>query len=205
MKTRARLLIILAATLPLATLIMLPRISEAKRFGWFGQDNVLSVSLPLTGSPGQDQKADITVVASYQNDTSIPVRDMKPQPVLSKGQHENENPKIPTTNHKNSPDPVVQDRFEVLKSLVMPLIGGRLYTLVYPGILRDDDQFQLAHTHRLVQVPGLWWRSDTNPNADSDTAAAAHSNADTHARSKRPERPECYGRFHKSGQPDVDG
>src|SRR6266511_5402769 len=134
MKTRARLLIVLAATLLLATLIVLPRISEAKRFGWFGQEKVLSASLPTTVSPDQDQKADIAVVASYQNDTSIPLRDMKPQPVVSKGQHENENPKIPTRNHKNSPDPVVQDRFEVLKSLVMPLIR---WTTVHSGIPRN--------------------------------------------------------------------
>lgn len=32
----------------------------------------------------QDQKSDITVVASYQNDTSIPLRKMKPHPMRSR-------------------------------------------------------------------------------------------------------------------------
>src|SRR5689334_5529933 len=61
-------------------------------------------------NPNQDQKSDITVVASYQNDTSIPLRKMKPRPVVQETEHEaNENPKIPV-NHQDSPDPVVQDR-----------------------------------------------------------------------------------------------
>ena len=45
-----------------------------------------------------------------------PLRDMKPQPAHPKTEHEaNPNPKIPT-KHKDSPDTVVQDRFDVLKS-----------------------------------------------------------------------------------------
>ena len=43
--------------------------------------------------------------------------------------------------------------------------------------LRDDGQFQLAHAHRFVQVPGLRWRADTNANANSDANTDANSDA----------------------------
>jgi hypothetical protein len=88
-------------------------------------------------NPDQDQKSDITVVASYQNDTSIPLRKMKPHPVVSKSEREaNKNPKIPTT-HKDSPDPVVQDRFDVLTNLVTTNMPNPLLNfdgIPFPGV-----------------------------------------------------------------------
>src|ERR1041385_251634 len=86
---------------------------------------------------GQDEKSDIAVVASYQNDTSIPPRKMKPHPMVSKTQSEaNENPKIPN-NHKDSPDPVVQDRFDILPNMAMPSMPSPLLNfngIPYPGV-----------------------------------------------------------------------
>jgi len=123
MNLRAGTIIVLTATLLLTMVVLLPRITEAERFKWFGAEKTASPNGALDSNPGQDrqdQKPDITVTASYQNDTSIPLRDMKPQPVFSKGQHEaNENPKIPH-KHNDSPDPVVQDTFDVLKSFALP-------------------------------------------------------------------------------------
>jgi len=85
----------------------------------------------------QDQKSDVTVVASYQNDTSIPLRKMKPHPVVSKTQREaNENPKIPTT-HKDSPDLVVQDRFDVLTNMAIPNMPSPILNfdgIPFPGV-----------------------------------------------------------------------
>src|SRR3979409_2135476 len=105
MKMRARWIIVLTATLLLAVLIMLPQISEAGRAGVLTGET-LSANPASNLNPTQDQKGDITVVASYHNDTSIPLRDMKPQPVFSKGEHEaNENPKIPH-KHKAASHPV---------------------------------------------------------------------------------------------------
>src|SRR6267142_3909612 len=114
MKMRTKAIIVISAALLLCTVILLPRIIEAKRSRSTGGE---ATNAAPNVSMGQDQKGNIQVVASYHNDTSIPLRDMKPQPVFSKQQHENENPKIPT-KHKNSPDPVVQTTFGDLKSLI---------------------------------------------------------------------------------------
>ena len=92
----------------------------------------------IAANPDQDQKSDIAVVASYQNDTSIRLRDMKPHPVVSKTEREaNKNPRIPTTRHKNRPDPVVQDRFDVLKSLAIPNAPSSILNfdgIPFPGV-----------------------------------------------------------------------
>src|SRR5438132_5781604 len=137
MNRRARLIIVSTATLLLTLLILLPRITEAGRFKWFGAEKTLATNPVLNASPGQDQKPDITVVASYQNDTSEPLRDMKPKPAIPKTEHEaNKNPKIPT-KHKDSLDPVIQDRFNVLTSLVMPNMPSPLLNfngIAFPGV-----------------------------------------------------------------------
>lgn len=129
---RTRLIVIAAAALLLTTIILLPRISEARRAGRLAADTNSVINV----DQGQDQKGDITVVASYHNDTSKPLRDMKPQPVFSKGQHENENPKIPN-KHKDSPDPVVQSSFGDLKSLMainMPSPILNFNGIGFPGV-----------------------------------------------------------------------
>src|SRR3977135_680098 len=84
----------------------------------------------------QDQKGDITVVASYHNDTSIPLRDMKPQLAIPKQQHSNENPTVPT-RHKDTPDKMVQDRFGDFTSLMalnMPSPILNFNGIGFPGV-----------------------------------------------------------------------
>jgi hypothetical protein len=86
----------------------------------------------ISANPNQDQKSDITVVASYKNATSIPLREMKPRPEAPKTEHEaNEDLKIPIS-HKNSPDPVVQDRFDLLTSIATPTMPSPI--LNFDGI-----------------------------------------------------------------------
>src|SRR5215213_10316450 len=107
------------------------RLTGAKQLG---TEKILSAT---PTNPNQDQHSDITVVASYQNDTSIPLRKMKPRPMGSKTEHEaNENPKIPTT-HKDSPDPVVQDRFDILTNIVTPNMPSPILNfdgIPFPGV-----------------------------------------------------------------------
>ena len=136
MKMRTKAIILFTAALLLTTVIVLPRIIEAKRLRALNADKNLSVSPLLTSSVPQDQKGDIIVVASYHNDTSIPLRDMKPQLAIPKQQHSNENPKIPN-KHQDSPDPVVQDSFGALKSLMainMPSPILNFNGIGFPGV-----------------------------------------------------------------------
>jgi hypothetical protein len=109
MKMRTRSIILLTAVfLLITTVILLPRIIEAKRLKGLSVDKSLADAPALVVSTSQDQKSDVTVGASVRNDTSPPLRDMKQAKLRSKVEHEaNENPKVPT-NHKDSPDPVVQ-------------------------------------------------------------------------------------------------
>src|SRR5258708_39556781 len=133
MKTRTKAIIALTTALVLIIIVLLPRIIEAKRLNAVDADK----SLMSTQGASQDQKGDITVVASYHNDTSIPLRDMKPQPVFSKGEHEaNENPKIPH-KHKDEADPVVQNFFSDLRSfqtLNMPAPILNFNGIPFPGV-----------------------------------------------------------------------
>src|SRR6185369_795215 len=132
MKTRTKAIIMFIAALLLTTVIVLPRIIEAKRLRAAGDT---LASPPITANVNQDEKGEITVVASYHNDTSKPLRDMKPMPVFSKGQHENENPKIPH-KHKDEFDPVVQDSFGALKSFMavnMPAPILNFNGIQFPG------------------------------------------------------------------------
>src|SRR5258706_5668647 len=136
MKTRTKSILVLTAALLLTTVILLPRIIEAKRLKSAGAEKTLSANPMPNSNPNQDQKDEITVVASYHNDTSRPLRDMKPQPALAKAQHENENPKIPT-RHKDSADPVVQDNFSALKSLITVNMPNPLLNfdgIGFPGV-----------------------------------------------------------------------
>ncbi len=136
MRMRTLSIILLAAALLLTTVVVLPRIIEAKRL----RDSKAEMSPPVTSvanvNSNQDQKDNITVVASYHNDTSIPLRDMKPQPILSKAEHADKNRKLPI-NHKDSPDPVVQDRFSDLRSLMtvnMPSPILNFNGIAFPGV-----------------------------------------------------------------------
>ena len=135
MKTRTGTFAILTAVLLLAVVSLLPRIIEAKRLKALSAEQHLSLSSPLTNAT-QDQKANIQVTESYQNDTSIPLRDMKPRPALQKAEHANKNRKIPV-KHTDSPDPVVQTQFNDLKSLIaanMPTPLLNFNGIGFPGV-----------------------------------------------------------------------
>src|ERR1051325_5642257 len=130
---RTRLLIVIAAALLLAVLSLLPRISEAERSKWLGGQTAQAANNDAV--QGQDQRGDISVVASYHNDTSKPLRDIKPHPLVPKAVHENENPKIPN-KHRDAADPVVQDRYNVesLISANMPSPLLNFNGIGYPGV-----------------------------------------------------------------------
>jgi hypothetical protein len=127
MRTRWIAIVAVIATLLVATLAILPRISEAVA----AKDTV-----PTPEPYVQDQKGDITVVASYQNDTSKPLREMKAKPAYMKGQHSNENPKVPT-RHRDGADPVVQNYFSDLTNLMtvnMPSPLLNFNGIGFPGV-----------------------------------------------------------------------
>src|SRR5882672_4821817 len=135
-----RSIIMVAAVLLLTTVvIVLPRIIEAKRLNALSADRNLALASALTnpGQASQDQTGNIQVTESYQNDTSKPLRDMKPQPVFSKGEHEaNKNPKIPH-RHIDSPDPVVQGSFSDMKALITPNMPAPILNfngIPFPGV-----------------------------------------------------------------------
>ena len=133
---RTRWLIVITATLLLSVLMLLPRISEAKRLKRLSGDTALVANPLMNVTQEQDQKADIRVVGSYHNDTSKPLRDMKPQPLVPKSVHENENPRIPN-KHKDAPDPVVQNSFSALTSLMTPNMPSPLLNfngIGFPGV-----------------------------------------------------------------------
>src|SRR5258708_12246084 len=100
MKMRARTIVVITGTLLLTLLMLLPQITEAGGFNWFISKETPLVNQEPTSSPGQagqgqDHRADNPVVASYHNDTSIPIRKMKPHPPFPTTEHSNENPNIP--------------------------------------------------------------------------------------------------------------
>ena len=134
---RSRFFIVLAAVLLLALIVILPRISQAGRVGTQPVDEIPSVDLTFTGEPIQNQKFDIKVVASYKNDTSIPLRDMKPQPVVMKTEREAAPRRKLPINHKDSEDPVVQSRFSSLTSLIAPNMPSPILNfngIGFPGV-----------------------------------------------------------------------
>ena len=138
MKMRTRLIVILSAALLLTTVLLLPRIIEAKRANGLGADKNLSVAPATTRGAGQDQKSNVIVGASVHNDTSAPLRDMKQLPVGKKVEREaNENPKIPATaKHKDSPDTAVQG-FDIMLKLLAPNMPSALLNfdgIGFPGV-----------------------------------------------------------------------
>jgi len=134
------MIIVMAALLLTTVVMLLPRTIEAKRLKAVSADKNLSLPSALTNHTNQvtqDQNGDVAVVESYHNDTSKPLRDMKPQPVFSKSEHEaNENPKIPHV-HKEGADPVVQGQFGDLKALIavtMPAPILNFDGIPFPGV-----------------------------------------------------------------------
>ena len=137
MNMRTKSILIATSVLLLTAVILLPRIIEAKRARTLNEGSQPVTSVNNLAQGGQNQKGEVTVTASYQNDTSKPLRDMKPQPVYSKTQREaNKNPKIPN-KHIDSPDPVVQKQFDELTNLVTPNMPSPILNfngIPFPGV-----------------------------------------------------------------------
>jgi len=138
MKMRTRTIVLLAAVfLLITTVILLPRIIEAQRLKGLSGDKALAVTPgQLAYITSQDQKTTVIVGTSLRNDTSPPLRDMKQAKIGKKVEHEaNENPKVPT-NHKDSPDPVVQGPNSLLAfagiNVPSPILN--FDGIVYPGV-----------------------------------------------------------------------
>jgi hypothetical protein len=133
MKLRTKAIVLFIAVLFVTTVVVLPRIIEAKRAKG-GDKNFAGLPIALQGN-SQDQRADISVVASYHNDTSKPLRDIKPHPLVPKAVHENENPRIPN-KHKDAADPVVQNSFSFqnLMAANMPSTVLSFNGIGFPGV-----------------------------------------------------------------------
>lgn len=102
---------------------------------------VLAMPDPATppAADGKEKQRDVVSGKSYKNDTSIPLRDMKPEPYLGKEMEReaNPNPKAPHSPHKDRPDEAVQDRSASLISLAAPLIASSILNfdgIVFPGV-----------------------------------------------------------------------
>ena len=79
-----------------------------------------------------------------------------------------------------------------------------MHVLVYERVLRDDDEFQLAHADWIVQVPDLRWRSNSDAHTDADTDTNSDTYADTNSDTSadtdsNPDACAVAGRTHKSG------
>src|SRR5262249_28969640 len=96
----AKLIIALLGTILLVAVLVLPPIIQARR----ARAAAVAVSTPVQG------RSQVTVGESIRNDRSPNLRDMPQLPYGKKGEREaNKNPKIPHS-HKDSNDPVVQNR-----------------------------------------------------------------------------------------------
>ena len=139
MKMRTKAVLLIAAASLLIAVIALPRIIEAKRLNGPNAAKNLTAQPLLATSLTQNQKGgNVTVGASVHNDTSPPLRDMKPAKVGRKFEREaNENPKIPSAvNHKDEADPVVQGANSLLAfaGINMPSPSLNFDGVPFPGV-----------------------------------------------------------------------
>jgi len=129
MKTWTRWVAVVAVSLLLTLL-------AAGRSGRLTGDTALAASPEQDDSPTPGQTGDITVVGSHHNDTSIPLRDMTPQPPRQRSRHVKGERKIPV-NHQNSTDPVIQSSVGGLGNLLtvgMPSLLLTFEGIGFPGV-----------------------------------------------------------------------
>ena len=115
--------------------------ADANRIADLGQaidPAPLDLTIPEV-SGDQEKQRDVVSGKSYRNDTSIPLREMRPEPYLGKemDREANGNPKIPHSRHKDIPDEAVQDKTASMIASVAPLIAGSILNLdsnVFPGL-----------------------------------------------------------------------
>jgi len=135
---KAKLIIALAVNVALFAILVLPQIIEAKFFKWPSPDKNLSAAPLVMHRTAPPQKNNVEVGMSVHNDTSAPLRDMKPEKVDKKVEREaNENPKVPASKkHKDSSDPVVQSASAVaaFAGLNMPSPSLNFDGVAFPGV-----------------------------------------------------------------------
>jgi hypothetical protein len=101
------------------------------------QGSALPASSVRSASREQNQANGVIVGASYHNDTSPPLRDMKQLPIGSSrgGEREaNKNPRVPS-HHKDSPDEAVQDQHVSAPNMPLPILN--FDGIPFPGVVCD--------------------------------------------------------------------
>ena len=123
---RVRIIVLVAAVLLFGAIVMVPRIIEASK-------SSAAVANSVVPNPVQG-KQDITSGESIRNDTSIPVREMKQQPVFREKKEANENPKIKHV-HRDAPDRKVQETIAAPFTLPnMPTTDANFNGMAFPGV-----------------------------------------------------------------------
>jgi hypothetical protein len=130
---RARLVILVTAVLLFSAIFWVPGIIEAT-----GAKSPAAGNVPANAAvnPVQGRRQPVTVGQSIRHDTSIPVREMKQQPVFKPKREANRNPRIPHF-HKDTPDPVVQKSAPVIQDLMdaaMPTTEMNINGMQFPGV-----------------------------------------------------------------------
>src|SRR6185369_1487594 len=127
---RVRIIVLVTAVLLFSAVMAVPRIIEASKSSPGDNAQLNSVVDPFQG-----KKQDVTVGESIRNDTSIPVREMKQQPVFKPKKEANANPKI-AHFHRDAPDRVVQNTIAETEFALpnMPAADMNFNGMQFPGV-----------------------------------------------------------------------
>src|SRR6185369_13236030 len=128
---RVRIIVLVTAVLLFSAVMAVPRIIEASKSSPGDNAQLNSVVDPFQG-----KKQEVTVGESIRNDTSIPVREMKQQPVFKPKKEANANPKI-AHFHKDAHDPVVQKSVGGETDVSLPNMPGTSQNfngMAFPGV-----------------------------------------------------------------------
>src|SRR6185436_10695770 len=128
---RVRIIVLVTAVLLFSAIIAVPRIIEASKSSPGDNAQLNSAG----ANPFQGKKQEVTVGESIRNDTSIPVREMKQQPVFKPKKEANANPRVPHF-HKDDADPVVQNSIGDTE-LSLPNMPGTIQNfngMAFPGV-----------------------------------------------------------------------
>src|SRR5258706_8503775 len=147
MQNRTRGILISVTVLLTAVAVFVPssraQVARISKAGLLLPKTVLALSPRVFGSAmlgppvrptGKEPPpgSNVIVGASYHNDTSPPLRDIKPLPMESRGEGEaNENPMLPV-HHKDSPDEAVQDQHVSAPNIPAPTLN--FDGIPYPGV-----------------------------------------------------------------------
>jgi len=145
MKTRKTWIPVLAAAMLLTTLFFLQRTEAKKSVPDTKKSSVSNDKDKTKGSaikkvaPKAQEQDQIISGASIRNDISPNLRDMTPIPYTGKGEEREaaENPKIPHSPHKDSPDMAVQDPAASMMALISPSMPAPILNFAgipFPGV-----------------------------------------------------------------------